>query len=205
MNDTDFYIPNKGVFTSEQTIKKSRFIATISQVETKNEALKVIDSVKVKFNDARHNCWAYLIGAPNSPRAVACNDAGEPKGTAGRPILNVIQFKNISQVVIVVTRYYGGIKLGASGLIRAYSGSAKLAIDNIKLIKFVTKVNIKICTTYSYVNSILNILSQNNLTLLNSKYAENIILSVEINEQDKYRIIKLISEVSKGTALINII
>jgi uncharacterized YigZ family protein len=203
MKNSNYYIPEKGIFVSEQILKKSRFIATISQVENKVDAIRFIEYIKNEYADARHNCWAYFIGPPNSPKAVACSDDGEPKGTAGKPILNVIQYKNLSQTIIVVTRYFGGIKLGASGLIRAYSGTANIAINNIKLIKYESKQKVKVNTTYLYINSILKILNQNNIALLDSVYAENIIITFEIKEDEMDKIIKRISDITRGTSLIN--
>ena len=97
------------------------------------------------YPDARHHCWAYQIGSPKSPSTAAMSDDGEPSGTAGKPILNVIQHKDIGDLMIIVIRYFGGIKLGAGGLVRAYSAAAQQVIDTIELKekKFLKRFNIK--------------------------------------------------------------
>jgi uncharacterized YigZ family protein len=200
--DNIFYIPKVASYTTEQIIKKSRFIATLYKVENKNDAINFLSSTKEKYKDAKHNCWGFLIGNPNSPTAIGYSDDGEPKGTAGKPILNVIQHKNISQVMVIVTRYFGGIKLGASGLIRAYSGTANLALEEVKLIRYEKKCRLTIETSYLYISSILNILTQNNITILDSNYLEKIILIIEVNEKIKEMISSQVAEISKGSSKI---
>ena len=110
-------------------VKKSRFIARTSKVQSKQEVLSFLSHARKDYPDARHHCWAYVLGNPHSPTAVSMNDDGEPSGTAGRPILNVIQHKKIGDIMVVIIRYFGGIKLGAGGLVRAYSGSTEKAIS----------------------------------------------------------------------------
>ncbi len=114
---------------TEIEVKKSRFIALATKVTVRQEALAFIEQAKRDFPDARHHCWAYLLGNPTSASSAAQNDDGEPSGTAGKPILNVIQHKGIGDVVVVVVRYFGGIKLGAGGLVRAYSGAAEAVMS----------------------------------------------------------------------------
>jgi uncharacterized YigZ family protein len=200
--DKSFFIPKVDKFTTEQIIKKSRFIATLHKVKCKDDAMSFLSSTKEIYKDARHNCWGFLVGTPNSPTAIGYSDDGEPKGTAGKPILNVIQQKNISQVMIIVTRYFGGIKLGASGLIRAYSGTANLALEKAGLIKFEKKCQFTVKTTYLYINNVLNILTHNNIVILDSNYSENIILNIEMNEKIKDTIAEQIIEATKGSSKI---
>ena len=112
---------------AEYVIKKSRFIATVCEVKTEAEAAAFIESVRKHYWDARHNCSAFQIGAGGQIQR--SSDDGEPSGTAGRPILEVLKKRDLTNTAVVVTRYFGGIKLGASGLIRAYSHAAALALD----------------------------------------------------------------------------
>ena len=128
-----YHIPAHAVET-EYEIKKSRFIARAINVCSREDAMQSVERAKIDFPDARHHCWAYLIGSPISPLTVAMNDDGEPSGTAGRPILNVLQHKNIGDILIIVIRYFGGIKLGAGGLVRAYSTAAQMAIDVLPVV-----------------------------------------------------------------------
>jgi len=117
----------------ETEVKKSRFIARSSCVKTREQALAFLAQAKQDYPDARHHCWAYLLGNPHSASSAAMSDDGEPGGTAGKPILNVIQHKDIGDIVVVVIRYFGGVKLGAGGLTRAYSGATEALLSTIEL------------------------------------------------------------------------
>src|SRR5699024_8835114 len=121
--------------TSEQTleIRKSRFIAHAARAASRDEALAVVAAARTDHPEARHHCWAYLLGDPEAASGAAMSDDGEPSGTAGKPILNVIQHKGIGDVVVVVTRYFGGIKLGAGGLVRAYANATEQALAALPL------------------------------------------------------------------------
>jgi len=119
----------------ETEVKKSRFIARAACVTDRREAMAMVGQAKRDYPDARHHCWAYLIGNPAAASNAAMHDAGEPSGTAGKPILNVIQHKGIGDVMVVVIRYFGGIKLGAGGLTRAYSGAAESVLSQLETIE----------------------------------------------------------------------
>lgn len=198
-----YYIPKENLNTSEIIIKKSRFIANLKTIFTKDDALNFISECKGKYKDARHNCYAYLIGKPASPISIGYSDDGEPKGTAGPPILSVIRQKNISMVCIVIARYFGGIKLGAGGLIRAYSGAANDVIDKTGITTYEKMINLNIKTDYLNINSILTFLSQKNITVLNSDYNIGILLSIEVKEKIKDSIIGQITELTRGSAKIH--
>ncbi|OOZ37906.1 YigZ family protein [Solemya velesiana gill symbiont] len=114
-------------------IKKSRFIARAAHTASRKEVMAFVEQAHQDHPEARHVCWAYLLGNPSSASNAGMNDAGEPSGTAGKPILNVIQHKGIGDIVVVVIRYFGGIKLGAGGLMRAYSGAAEAAVSQLPL------------------------------------------------------------------------
>ena len=117
----------------ELEVKKSRFIARAGAVTTREEALAFVERAREDYPDARRHCWAYLRGKPATAASAAMNDDGEPGGTAGKPILNVIQHKGIGDVIVVVTRYFGGIKLGAGGLVRAYAGATQQVLADLPL------------------------------------------------------------------------
>ena len=122
---TEYYIPT-GPSEAELVEKRSRFIGQLRPVETEEEARAFLESVKRKHHDARHNCWCYRLREGGVERY---SDDGEPQGTAGQPMLNVFQREEVTNVVCVVTRYFGGILLGAGGLVRAYTKGAKIAVD----------------------------------------------------------------------------
>lgn len=111
--------------------KKSRFVARAGHVTSRDEAMAFLEAMRERYPDARHHCWAYLVGNPETAASAAMNDDGEPSGTAGKPILNVIQHKGIGDVMVVVARYFGGVKLGAGGLVRAYAGATEAVLSEL--------------------------------------------------------------------------
>lgn len=127
------YVTPAATIERELEVKKSRFIARAGPVADRQAALAFVEAVKADYPDARHHCWAYLVGNPETAASAAMSDDGEPSGTAGKPILNVIQHKGIGDVIVVVTRYFGGVKLGAGGLVRAYAGATQLALAELPL------------------------------------------------------------------------
>lgn len=127
------YVTPAATIERELDVKKSRFIARAGRVADRQAAMAFVEAVKADYPDARHHCWAYLVGNPETAASAAMNDDGEPSGTAGKPILNVIQHKHIGDVIVVVTRYFGGVKLGAGGLVRAYAGSTQQVLASLPL------------------------------------------------------------------------
>lgn len=126
----DYPVP-AGYLERETEVKKSRFIARVAPVSSRDEVKALVDQAHRDHPDARHVCWAYQIGRPGSAAEAAMNDAGEPSGTAGKPILNVIQHKDMGDVLVIVIRYFGGVKLGAGGLVRAYAGAAESVLSAV--------------------------------------------------------------------------
>ena len=117
------------VTESQYTVKKSRFIARVVPIESREDALLAVNKAKQDYPDARHHCWAYLLGSPADARSAGMSDDGEPAGTAGKPIFNVMQHGLMGDVLVVVIRYFGGIKLGAGGLVRAYGAATQQALE----------------------------------------------------------------------------
>ncbi|SFM37839.1 YigZ family protein [Marinobacter zhejiangensis] len=126
----DYPIP-AGFLECETEVKKSRFIARVAPVANRDEVRGYVDQAHADHPDARHVCWAYQVGRPGAAAEAAMNDDGEPSGTAGKPILNVIQHKDMGDVLVIVIRYFGGIKLGAGGLVRAYAGAAESVLSQV--------------------------------------------------------------------------
>src|SRR5690606_18399846 len=127
---TRYLIP-AGLHRVEQEIKRSRFIASIAHCASRADAEQFVQQMRAEFADAAHNCWAYIAGPPGSQMHIGMSDDGEPKGTAGRPILTVLTHCEVGEIAAVVTRYFGGTKLGTGGLTRAYGGSVKLALTSL--------------------------------------------------------------------------
>ena len=154
--------------TDEFVEKKSKFIGYIKHVETEEDANEFIGSIKSKHWDAKHNVYAYILGENGAIQR--STDDGEPAGTAGRPVLEVIKGEGLTNVVIVVTRYFGGILLGTGGLVRAYGKAAKLAVENCVKVRPVRMKTVAICADYELVGKIQNYLIQNNVVIDHIEY-----------------------------------
>lgn len=139
----------KRAVTARLEIKKSEFIACAYPASSREQAMFHVEQLREQYPDARHFCWAYIIGDPDNTTSAGFDDDGEPSGTAGRPILNVLQHKSIGNVIIIVVRYFGGIKLGAGGLTRAYAGAAQAAVDEMTLNPYVPMAQIQILAEFA--------------------------------------------------------
>ena len=160
--------------------KKSRFIADIIPVHAEEEALAFIAAAKKKYWDARHNCFAYIIGERGQLKR--CSDDGEPQGTAGRPMLDVLEGENLTDVVCVVTRYFGGTLLGTGGLVRAYSGAVREGLKNCRVLTRKQGILLTIRTDYTDLGKIQYLLGQNNIPTMDSVYADTVELKVVVEE-----------------------
>ena len=162
--------------------KKSKFIANIFHVETREEAENIIKETRKKYSDARHNCYAYSI-LDKTTNITKSSDDGEPSGTAGIPILNVILNKKIYNVLIVVTRYFGGILLGTGGLVRAYTNSAVEVINNSHIVHMEKGVEIKFSINYNDLGKIKYYFTVNKCNIVNIFYGQFIEITVDVKEK----------------------
>lgn len=167
---------------AELEIKKSRFIARAGYISAKGEMKALVSQMSVDYPDARHYCWAYLLGNPRCASTAAMSDAGEPSGTAGKPILNVIQHKAIGNIFVIVARYFGGIKLGAGGLVRAYSSATEQALSQIKLIEQQVMLTCNVQVPFAQEQYVRHLLGENAAEILNVNYANDVLLTVTIPE-----------------------
>lgn len=174
--------------------KKSKFIANIIPVSSKEEAENRIKDIKKKYADAKHNCYAYCVLQEES-RITKSSDDGEPSGTAGMPILKVITEKNLCNVLVVVTRYFGGILLGTGGLTRAYTDSTLEAIKNADIVNKQMGYEIKLEILYADLNYFKYYIEQNKGKIININYLENIELIVDVKEKNKDEITNNTSEI----------
>lgn len=180
--------------------KKSRFIAAVQPIKTEEEALEFIEKVKKQHWSATHNCFAYTVGERFEIQR--CSDDGEPSGTAGKPMLDVLLGEKIHNIVVVVTRYFGGTLLGTGGLVRAYS---KATQEGIAVSKIITKMHgckLKITTDYTGLGKIQYILGQSGITVLEPIYTEKVVLNVLVPEENEKGLIAEIVEGTNGQALI---
>lgn len=168
--------------SSEIVEKKSKFIANIYYIESVEEAEEKIKEVKKQYFDARHNCYAFSIYTKDGI-INRFSDDGEPSGTAGAPMLNILNSKNLTNILVIVTRYFGGILLGTGGLVRAYSGATQEALNKIIEIEKDIGLETKIEVSYSDFEKFKYYLKQNEIKMVNSEYSENIFSIIEITEE----------------------
>lgn len=180
--------------------KKSRFIGQVFPVTTEEEAISLIEQTKKKYWDARHNCYAYILGEYGE--ITRCTDDGEPAGTAGRPILEVLQGEGIHDVLLIVTRYFGGTLLGTGGLVRAYSQAAKAGLAASQVLEKVRGHQLTVHTDYNGIGKLQYITAQSEIAVMDTQYTEDVtmILAVSLEECDK--LVKQITEATAGQAQI---
>lgn len=186
--------------TGEIIEKKSRFIGYVRHVETEEEANDFVVEIKKKHYDARHNCYAYAVGEDQS--VLRFSDDGEPGGTAGKPILEVITGEGLKNVCVVVTRYFGGTLLGTGGLVRAYTEAAKECIAATEIVCKRMMVPIDITTNYTDLGKIQYILSSKGIDIKDSIYEDNVSLRIEVFIDDVEAIEKNITEATSARAIL---
>ena len=167
----------------EYEVKKSRFITRVGPVTSRKEAMTFLEQAKVDFPDARHHCWAYILGNPKSPLSAAMSDDGEPSGTAGKPILNVLQHKQVGDIMAIVIRYFGGIKLGAGGLVRAYSTSCQQAFEQLKLIEQIPCEAKAISCDFQHEQALRHWLTQHEAQQVTAQYHQRVLISAQLPSQ----------------------
>ena len=208
MADVSYNIPDLRpgeVFRVEQTIKRSRFIASVGHTPGVEEAKAFIEQIKAEFEDARHNCWAYCAGAAGSTDRIGASDDGEPHGTAGRPMLTAVTHSGIGEVTVVVTRYFGGILLGTGGLFKAYQSSVKMALEAVPTrIRTKTK-RIKFSVEHRFVNQVLRKIETANGRILEKNFDMDADFDVEIPEDLAETFAKELEELTRGALLIEFV
>ena len=208
MADVSYNIPDLRpgeVFRVEQTIKRSRFIASVGHTPGVEEAKAFIEQIKAEFEDARHNCWAYCAGAAGSTDRIGASDDGEPHGTAGRPMLTAVTHSGIGEVTVVVTRYFGGILLGTGGLVKAYQSSVKMALEAVPTrIRTKTK-RIKFSVEHRFVNQVLRKIEAANGRILEKNFDMDADFDVEIPEDLAETFAKELEELTRGALLIEFV
>lgn len=176
--------------------KKSRFIATVRKCETEEEAVAFIEEMKKKYWDARHNCSAFVIGSRGE--LTRCSDDGEPSGTAGRPMLEVLTGSGIRNMAVVVTRYFGGTLLGTGGLVRAYTQAVKEGLANCRTGVMRNGCELEVTADYNDVGKLQYYFGQQSITPADSIYAENVkfILLIPVEKEENLR--KNLIEITSG-------
>ncbi|MGN0425917.1 MAG: YigZ family protein [Acetatifactor sp.] len=176
--------------------KKSRFIATVRSCETEAEAVEFIETMKKKYWDARHNCSAFVIGSRGE--LTRCSDDGEPSGTAGRPMLEVLLGSGIKNVCVVVTRYFGGVLLGTGGLVRAYTQAVQEGLSACRIGRMRKGRRVTLTTDYNWIGKILYLLGNEGIEPEASDYTDKVSLTLTLPVEDCDRLRKQMTEVTNG-------
>ena len=171
--------------SAEIVEKKSKFIGNIFYIESEEEAEKIIKEIRKKYYDARHNCYAYKINKDNISRF---SDDGEPSGTAGAPMLSIIDGKGLANVLVIVTRYFGGILLGTGGLVRAYSDCTSKVIDESEIVNKEFGYEMKCNVEYKNLDMVKYYFQKENIFISNSEYSDNIKLVIEVSKESKEKL-----------------
>ena len=178
----DFYLSATGETTHEIVIQRSRFICTLKRIDGFDDALSFVKSVKKKYSDATHNCYAFISNSAGTEQRFY--DDGEPQGTAGQPMLEVLKKKGIFMTAAVVTRYFGGVKLGAGGLVSAYTRAVAETVENAKIVKNVVGVSLEIKCGYEMYNVLLQALKDKVFATLSTDFADNVKMTIAVPKED---------------------
>lgn len=192
----DHYLTIQSDGKHEIIIEKSRFICHIMRVTTESEAQTFIQTIKKEHRDATHNCSAYIIG--ENDQFQKAHDDGEPSGTAGIPMLEVLKKKKLKNIAVVVTRYFGGTKLGAGGLVRAYGSAVSETIQTIGIVECTLATIIKCSFAYSLVGKIENALEQKNYQINDKEFTDKVVFHVFVDNDDIPHFRKWITEMANG-------
>ena len=191
--------------TSAQLVeKKSKFIANIYYVQSQEEVENILKEIRKKYYDARHNCYAYSI-LTNNGIVNKMSDDGEPSGTAGAPMLNIITKNELTNILVVVTRYFGGILLGTGGLVKAYSEATMQALEKATIVNEEIGYEVEITVLYNEWEKVKYYLEKSNILIIDVKYNEKIVSKIEVTEKEKNKIKELIDECSLKIEKLNTI
>lgn len=188
----------------EHIIKKSRFIAYVQHADSPQAAHAFIQSIRDQYPDARHVCWAFIAGEPNNTPHVSCSDDGEPSGTAGKPMLNVLQHSDVGEVVAVVVRYFGGIKLGTGGLVRAYSGVVTEAMQKLPTKAYIKTQELVLSCAYALEDVVRRTLQQHQANIFDVQYQEvlHLVCHMELEKIDT--LIMKLNDVGRGQIVVKV-
>lgn len=200
---SDFLVPAKAV-QFESVVKKSRFIGFIAHAPDPVAAHNYIDSIRAQYSDAGHACWAFIAGEPGNTTYVSCSDDGEPAGTAGKPMLNVLQHSDVGEIVAVVVRYFGGIKLGTGGLVRAYSGAVTELMKELPTRIKIDKVDFDLQYAYALEDVVRRTLEGYAAYIIEVGYQEVIQMQCQCPADKLDALILHLNDAGRGQIVINV-
>lgn len=187
-------------FRCEHEIERSRFIVSVQPVSTVEAARTFVTAVKAEFPDANHNCWAFLVGPPGSSDRTGMSDDGEPHGTAGKPMLTALLHGGLGDIAVVVTRYFGGIKLGTGGLVKAYTHSVQLALQQLPRAERVPWRNVNVSLDYAALSAVERVLPEFEVQVLEKNFAERVTFFLRLPEERIPGFVKRLADLTGGKA-----
>jgi len=191
-----------GTHRVEQEISRSRFVTTIGRASTVEEAQRFIRAVADEFSGATHNCWAYVVGPPGDTGRIGMSDAGEPHGTAGRPMLNALLHAPVGDVVAVVTRYYGGTKLGTGGLVRAYGGGVQAALAALPVAERIEYVRLVVTIDYARLAAVQQLCAEHEAEIVDQEFAGQVRVTLRVPDGNAGRFRSALLDATRGQALL---
>lgn len=187
---------------AEITIERSRFIASLERAQSPEQAREVVARISAQFADATHNCWAYNAGPPDDTAQVGMSDDGEPHGTAGRPMLNALLHSQCGEVCVVVTRYFGGVKLGKGGLVRAYTQAVQAALEAAEFMERIDYVHISVQLDYEFHEPLKRLYPQFEVEVLGEEFTAGVRHKLRLPEERELALRRAISENTSGRAVV---
>lgn len=197
-------IPQAALHRTERTVSRSQFITSTAHTPSAEAARAFIESIRAQYADATHNCWAFVAGAPAHTAQVGFSDDGEPHGTAGRPMLTVLLHCGIGELTCVVTRYFGGVKLGTGGLVRAYQGAVRENIESLSTVQRITPATLTVTIDYCHVDKLRRLLPTFEAQIYSENYTAEVSLSITLPEDHKDALHAQIIDATNGTATVQL-
>ncbi len=207
--DSDAFAPNENqgeacIYRTEQTIKGSLFVCSMGHAQDVETARAFVEQIKHEFSDATHNCWAFAVGPPKDTARVGFSDDGEPHGTAGRPMLTVLHHSNIGELVCVVTRYFGGVKLGTGGLVRAYQGAVVENLRTLPTKERITPAYVTFVVEYTHIENIRRLLPTYEAKILQEIFAADATFEICLPEEHTASLQDALMNLTDGMVLLDI-
>ncbi len=191
-----------GRYQQELIIERSRFLCTIERVDSVEEAQAFVKSVQQEFANATHNCWAYVVGEPGSTSHIGLSDDGEPHGTAGRPMLTVLSHSGLGDIATVVTRWYGGVKLGTGGLARAYGGAVQLALATLPTVQRVDTIALQLIVEYGAITPVQQLLASLEAKVIAEQYGEAVCYDIDLARDREASLRAQLADLTRGQGIV---
>jgi uncharacterized YigZ family protein len=194
-----------GVYRREDSIKRSRFIVSVAHAPDTATARAFIEAVRTEFADATHNCWAFAAGPPGDTARIGCSDDGEPHGTAGRPMLQQLLHGGVGEVAAVVTRYFGGVKLGTGGLVRAYAAMARLGLDGLPLRQRIVPARVSVVLAHGRAGALRRLLPAYEAAILSEVHGADVECIIGLPVEHSAAFMAAVIDMAAGEALVDVL